>query len=124
VISGPNAQQNVIGASQQISLNKDVNNSTGSTNDQGATNSISQQIRNVIGLLHLLKQEKGNAFKKLFLRLGTAKMYRPDPNSEAAKHLQGLAFALASKQIHDILDSVEPLQQTINVEENVVENTN
>ena len=55
---------------------------------------------------------------------GRAKMYILHSTSEAAKYLQGLAFALASKQIRDAIDNVEPLQQTINVEENLVVNTN
>ncbi|MFZ0221568.1 MAG: hypothetical protein WAM42_07730 [Candidatus Nitrosopolaris sp.] len=49
-------------------------------------------------------------------------MYKLHSTSEAAKHLQGLGFALASKQIHNMLENVQSLQQTINVEENLVEN--
>lgn len=65
-------------------------------------------------------------------RVGRAKMYKLNQNSEAAKLLEQLVFKIATTRIDDAVKNVQPLQEKITnmlerardiKKENVIENT-
>jgi transposase len=46
-------------------------------------------------------------------KVGRAKMYKLNPSSEAAKHLQQFAFDIATKRIDNTMKSIESRQQKL-----------
>jgi hypothetical protein len=58
--------------------------------------------------------------------VGRAKMYKSNPNSKAAKHLQQFVFDIATRSINNVLNNAETRQTKITLdakEENVLENS-
>jgi hypothetical protein len=46
-------------------------------------------------------------------KVGRAKMYKLNPNSEAAKHLQQFAFDIATKRIDNTMKAIESRQEKL-----------